>query len=110
MTLSTAGSRHLLKFAPPLIGAALVFYFGFHAAYGERGLVALRKLEAEAGHQQERLEDLQARQERLRRRVELIRGPEIDGDILEEQARRILGWSRPDEVVILHPGPSASGR
>lgn len=90
---------------PPVIGLALVAYFGFHAAYGERGLLALKKLEAETAGKQAQLDALERQEAKLRRRVELIRGPEIDGDILEEQARRTLGWSRPDEVVILHETP-----
>lgn len=105
MNRSRPFARPLLDLLPPIIGLALVAYFGFHAAYGERGLVSLRELQRETAAKSGELDALQDTEARLRRRVELISGPEIDGDILEEEARRTLGWSRPDEVVILHGLP-----
>lgn len=91
----------LPKLLPVVMAAALVAYFGFHAAYGERGLVSWRGLEADAAERQTRLAELEARRKVIERRVALISGPDIDGDILEEEVRAMFGWTRPDEIVIL---------
>lgn len=104
-----AYSSGLPKLLPILVGAALVAYFGFHAAYGERGLVSWRALEAEAAERQARLEALEARRQVVERRVALVSGPEIDGDILEEEVRAMFGWTRPDEIVILD-SPTGNSR
>ncbi|WP_417515489.1 FtsB family cell division protein [Minwuia sp.] len=100
--------RLLMRLLSPAICLALVGYFGFHAAYGERGLLALRALDSRLHDQQVQLQELQQRRHALERRVALISGPGVDGDILEEEVRALLGWTGPDEIVILHHRPEAS--
>ena len=94
---------------PMLAGVALVAYFGFHAAYGDRGLLSIRDLEQEITQQATRLQDLEQQKRKLERRVALVAGPEIDGDLLEEEVRLLLGWTMQDEVVILSPDPRNGG-
>lgn len=94
-------SRWLNRLLPPLLAVLFVLYFGFHATYGDRGLLAHQTLVEKTAAREAALERLQQRQAVIERRVELIRGPVIDADILEEQARRVLGWSRPGEIVVI---------
>lgn len=96
-------NRLALRAIPVFAGLALVGYFGFHAAYGDRGLLSFRELEQDIGARQADLAVLADRKHALERRVRLVSGPEIDGDLLEEEVRLLLGWTMQDEVVILAP-------
>ena len=88
------------RFAPPVICLALIAYFGFHGLHGDRGLKSLWGLQARAGAQLEELDRLDARRQVLQRRVDLISGPAVDGDLLDEQVRRMFGWTAPGEIII----------
>lgn len=95
-------SSRISKSLPLVLGALCVGYFGFHATWGDRGLLATRDLQDRTVERQLRLAALEADRVALQRRVGLLSGPAIDADILDEQVRRSLGWSRPDEIVILN--------
>ena len=47
------------------------------------------------------LRAVRAEQEALERNVELMRPTSLDRDMLEERARVVLNYTRPDEVVIM---------
>ena len=86
---------------PLLLGALCVGYFGFHATWGDRGLLATESLEARTAMRATHLAELAQEQAILQRRVLLMSGPAVDADILDEQVRRVLGWTLPDDIVIL---------
>ena len=96
-------NRRILRTLPAIAGLALVGYFGFHAAYGDRGLLSFRSIEQDIAEKSVQLASLRDRQQTIERRVALVSGPEVDGDLLEEEVRGLLGWTAPDEVVILAP-------
>jgi len=95
-------SNRLTPTLPVMAVLILVGYFGWHAASGERGLGALHVLEREIRLGDNDLADLRHERDALKRRVDLISGPEVDGDLLEEEVRRLLGWTRANEIVILN--------
>ena len=97
-------SQRLARLLPPLGALLLVAYFGFHATYGDRGFLAHEAMRAKTAEREAVLAGLKAEQEALARRVDLIGGAGIDADLLEEEVRRALGWSRPDEIIVLQPG------
>lgn len=76
-------------------------WFGFHAAFGERGLLALERLKAETTEREQVLRTVEAERHALSRRVGLLQGPAVDADLLEEETRRVLGWSRPGDVIVI---------
>lgn len=81
---------------------ALIAYFAYHAVEGEHGLHKRALLE----HRVEQLEqDLAAlKRERLRieHDVDLInKRARSQPDMLDEQARALLNFARPDEIVVL---------
>jgi cell division protein FtsB len=92
----------------PSIGAILYFalafamgsYFTFAAVQGDYGLFRQVQLEAEAEvlqAERDRLaEDLAAMENRTRRLSDEF----LDLDLLDEQARDVLGYVRADEIVI----------
>ncbi len=94
-------STRISRWLPLVLGALCVGYFGFHATWGDRGLLATRDLQDRTEERLLHLAELAADRVALQRRVGLLSGPSIDADILDEQVRKTLGWSRPDEIVIL---------
>lgn len=94
---------NIRRYAHSVTLVFVVFYLCFHAISGERGLVAWfkesRKLEA----LQTELDGLKAQREGLESKVKLLSAASIDPDMLDEESRRVLGYAKPDEVVILNP-------
>lgn len=91
-------ARHI---APQVIAACLVGYFVFHAVQGERGLLAYLRLQQELAQTKAVQAELAAQRAEMRHKVSLLRPDSLDPDMLEERARRVLNFARPDEVVIL---------
>jgi cell division protein FtsB len=102
-------SLHSLRQHQPksLLWAALslvvLFYFCYHYVSGSRGLFAYNSLKSEAEILDSRLSSLQQENEALHRRVTLLRKDNIDQDMLDEQARTVLGYGETDEKVIPLP-------
>jgi cell division protein FtsB len=90
----------------PAIGFCLVGYFAYHSVEGERGLVAWIRLNEQIQTARAELAGLQAERKALERRVALLRPASLDRDLLDEQARAVLNYARPDEIVILDRQPS----
>jgi cell division protein FtsB len=94
--------RHFLRENFMLIlGICLCVYFSYHTIQGERSLVRLMQLKQDITAQAY-MDDLLS-QERiaLEDKVKKMRPESIDYDMAEEQARIVLGYVRPDEVVVL---------
>jgi len=90
-------ARHL---APPLLAAAVVGYFGYHAIQGERGLLTWLKLGQRIEERSAALAVSQAEENRLGHRVALLRPDGLDLDMLDERARVVLNLADPDDVVM----------
>ena len=92
------------QIAGPVIGMTVVVYFAYHAVQGDRGLLALGKLRTEVDSLQARVLDLREERLELARKVQMLRPESIDPDLLEERARILLGYAKPDELVVIsHP-------
>lgn len=96
--------RRARQIAPQVIAACVVGYFAYHLVHGERGLLAYLRLEQELAAAEQTREALAAERGRLEARVSLLRPEHLDRDMLGERARRLLGYARPDEMVVLLPG------
>jgi len=81
----------------------MMAYFFYHAVQGEHGLLALREINARAAELQPKAEALADHRRALEARVALLQPDSLDPDMLDEQARRRLGFVHPDEIVILAP-------
>jgi cell division protein FtsB len=81
---------------------ALIGYFAYHAVEGEHGLHKRALLESRLRQLQEELAALTRERERIEHDVALIttRAKE-QPDLLDEQARALLNYARPDEIVVL---------
>lgn len=94
----------------PVLGFCAVGYFAYHSIEGDRGLFALVRLSERIQEARAQLEELTAERKALEHRVSLLRSDHLDPDMLDERARIILNFARPDEIVIRDPGPAAPGR
>lgn len=89
------------RFARPLLLVFALFYLGFHTFHGERGLYALVREQQELRTLQKELKETRAKREHLEARVVRLRDGSIDLDLLDEQMRRMLGVSKPGEVMLI---------
>jgi len=98
MTRRTRPALGVLIFFTVAFGLGL--YFTFAAVQGDYGLFRRAEIEGETRALQAQLDALQdqvARMENLTRRLS---DDYLDLDLLDQQARDVLGLLRPDEIVI----------
>jgi cell division protein FtsB len=87
----------------PSLCVVFLAYFGFHAYHGEFGIDSKYQMEARAADLQGQLNVIKARRVELERRVHLMHEGSLEKDMLDEQARRALNLSQPDEITIMLP-------
>ncbi|MGB3832765.1 MAG: septum formation initiator family protein [Mesorhizobium sp.] len=95
--------RNTGRLIVPLLCAAFLAYFGFHAYHGEFGINSKYRLQAQAVELQAQLASIKARRVELEQRVQLLHDGTMEKDMLDEQARRALNLSLPDEVIVMMP-------
>ncbi|WP_157019209.1 FtsB family cell division protein [Mesorhizobium xinjiangense] len=93
--------RNTGRFIVPALSVLFLSYFGFHAYHGEFGIYSKYQLEAREAELTAILDRTRAERIRLERRVQLLHDGTLDKDMLDEQARRALNLSHPDEVTIM---------
>lgn len=92
----------------PAFGTLLYFgacimlgvYFTFAAVQGDFGIFKRVEIDAEADRLSEELEVLEAEVARLENLTRRLSDTYLDLDLLDEQARSVLGMIRSDEVVV----------
>lgn len=95
--------RSLRRAITPCLGFCALLYFGYHTIQGDRGVIAYLRLSANLERTEMALQESNERWQLLARRVALLRPDNLDRDMLDEQARRILGLAHPHDVVIYTP-------
>lgn len=93
---------------PPALGAILFFtvvfclgaYFTFASVQGDYGLFRRIQVEAEAAALRAEKARLEAEVAGLRNKTRRLSDDYLDLDLLDQQAREMLGLARGDEVVI----------
>jgi len=97
--------RFLARIVGPMIGCLAVAYFTYHLVNGERSLLAWRHIDGEIVEAESRLAHLRDERQVIERRASLLRPDHLDPDMLEERARAVLNFARPDEIVVIAPRP-----
>lgn len=93
-----------IKFlAAPVILASVAAFFVWHASHGDRGLIAREHRLEEIALARIELQRATEEREAAERRVNGMRGEELDRDQLEERARAMLNLTTRDEIVIPYP-------
>lgn len=80
--------------------AALGGYFAFAAVQGNFGLFHRVQIEAENAELRDRRDALRTDLARLENRTRRLSDEWLDLELLDQQARDVLGLMRPDEIVI----------
>ena len=75
-------------------------YLSFHMVQGDRGLIAYWQIKTKIEDARRIYNDELSLKLKLQNKVNLMRSSSLDRDILEEQARYLLGYSKEDEVII----------
>lgn len=92
----------------PTLGAITYFtlafglatYFTFAAVQGDHGLFRRVQIEAEIGSLREEHAALSGQLSEMRNKTHRLSDDYLDLDLLDEQARAVLGLIRADEIVI----------
>ena len=79
---------------------AIFIYFVFHAIVGNRGLIAYFQLSNTMAESASTLDKLKAERLELEHKVNLLKSS-IDLDMLDQEARRVLGIAHPNEKVFV---------
>jgi cell division protein FtsB len=94
----------------PLVVLLLLVYFAYHTVQGKHGIRAyfaygseLKSLEAQAATTSQK-------RAQLENQMKLLDGNRLDPDMLDEMARRKLGYMVPGEAMIELPKPDAVTR
>jgi len=83
-----------------IVAFGLAIYFTFAAVQGDFGLFRRAEIKAETRVLQARLDEIDAQVARMENLTQRLSDSYLDLDLLDEQARNILGLLRSDEIVI----------
>lgn len=76
------------------------FYFTFTAVQGNNGLFQRIQVEAERDRLTEELTRLEMQTERMEILTRRLSDDYLDLDLLDERVRNVLGYARPDELIL----------
>jgi cell division protein FtsB len=94
-------NKHTWRTVASALGACVVGYFLYHTVQGDRGWLSMLRLQQQVNGRQQELSQLQEEHRELGHRVQLMRPDSLDPDLLDEESRQLLNYSKPDEIVIL---------
>jgi cell division protein FtsB len=83
-----------------VVTIALMGYLTFAALQGEHGLFRLFQIEAQEKRLTAELAELRAARAAIANKTERLSSGSLDLDLLDEQARRVLGLGRADEILV----------
>ena len=95
-------------YAPTGVIFLLILYFGVQALTGERGLLSHGERAEMLERRQVELARLEDQSQDLEIRVRYMRTDNLSRDLLEERARVVLGFARPEDYLIPAPRPAAT--
>ncbi len=83
-----------------IVAFGLCVYFTFAAVQGDFGLFRRAEIDAQSIILQSQLEAINAQVDRMENLTHRLSDTYLDLDLLDEQARNVLGLLRGDEIVI----------
>ena len=94
--------RRAKKAIVPVLYFAVIGYFTYHTIQGNHGILAKKVLDQRLNEANVRLTNLKDVNNQLEKKVQLLKPESICPDLLEQQAKEMLGYSNPREIIILH--------
>jgi cell division protein FtsB len=90
------------------LSACIAGYFVWQGVHGHRGLKAGEEYEQRLAQLRHERDLLRLERMQWEHRISLIRGPDVDADLLDQEARAQLGRVNKNDVVILTPPATAA--
>ncbi len=104
MVIRTRFRRILFPLALYAFSGGVTSYFVWHADNGERGMKAKLAYKEQIRDLAAQLADLKTQRVAMELKVRQFRTDSVDGDLLDEEAHRILGRANKNELVVLLSG------
>jgi cell division protein FtsB len=82
------------------VSALVTGYFVAQAYQGARGIEAKRQIKSRVLALRNELAELKEQRVALERKVSMLRGPVLDGDLLDERVRAELGRVNKNDLVV----------
>lgn len=82
------------------VAGPLASYFVWHAINGQRGIKAKEEYLAQMDVLNNERRTLQTEKASLERRISMLRGESVDRELIEEEARTVLGRVHKNDVII----------
>ncbi len=93
-------SRSVIGYLTSVSVVALVAYFSYSAIQGPYGMLTLFKVETKEVQLQLQLDALKQERAIAKNRAYRLSDEYLDLDLLDEQARKVLGYIRGDEIIV----------
>ncbi len=101
MKVPLGKNRNLIsQLLATFLSFGLFMYFGFHLVHGDMGYFALRGVEQKLIEARIKYDSSVAHRMEIENRVKLLRPGSLDLDMLDERARVVIGFARPEDRVI----------
>lgn len=82
------------------IAISVVLYFLFFTFFGEKGLMSFFVLKQKIANRENVKQELLSKMQAKKNMVEGMNPESLDVDLLDEQARKVLGYAGKNEVVV----------
>ncbi len=102
-TVKRAAKSLLRQTVGQAIGACIVAYFAYYAIEGDRGLIALKRIDGEIAQAERVLNQVRTERELMEKRATLLRADHLDRDMLDERARAMLNLNHANDVILTLP-------
>jgi cell division protein FtsB len=109
MAMGARARRRTTQILGPVFAAAVVAYFAYYTVEGERGLLALTRLQAQAAQAELAYSTVKGEREAMEVKVMSLRPDSLDVDRLDERTRTLLNDSQHNELIIILPNSTTSG-
>lgn len=93
--------KNARNLAISLVMALVFIYFLYLTIQGDRGIIAMLRMQNEVHRSEHNLAQVRNDRVTLEQRVKRMRPDGIDPDLLDEQARKQLDVAKPNEMVII---------
>lgn len=80
---------------------SLLSYFTYHTFFGKRGVIAKNQMQQKIISLSYDLQSLRDKRVEIEHNVSLLRSNSLDSDALEELAKKMLGYAKKREKIII---------
>jgi cell division protein FtsB len=110
MAILQENREKLIRALATLFFAVSIFYFSYYAISGQKGVISMFRLMRQLEKSKDELDSVKAERIGLERKVDMLYNNSLDADMLDEQARKLLGVAGKDEVIYFIPKDEKEGK